>query len=279
MWGLLPLYWKALLAVPALEVLCHRAAWSFVFLLPVALFAGRAGELLRACASLRVLVWLCASAAMLSVNWLIFIWAVLHDRVLETSLGYYINPLLNMCAGVILFREQPSRAQWIAIALAVCGVAGQILLLGTVPWVALSLGGTFCIYGLLRKAAPVASLPGLCIETALMLPFALGFILHTLHGGASSFSLATGMATQTMLLAGSGLVTSIPLLLFAHGVRNISLITLGIMQYVSPSISFLLGVFWFHETFTTAHALSFSCIWLALALYSIDGMRAHGRRN
>ncbi len=275
LWGVLPLYWKLLEPFPAFEILCQRVVWSCLFMLPLALYTGTLGKVLQALRSWRVVRIFMLSGLLLACNWLMFIWAVNHDRVLETSLGYYINPMLTVCLGVVFFKDRPRPLQWLAIALVTTGVAAQVVFLGSVPLIALGLAVTFGIYGALRKMAPMESLPGLTLETILLLPVALGFIFWDTWNGAAVFPAASLDLKAT--LAASGAVTTVPLVWFAHSARKLSLMTLGILQYLSPSITFLLGIFVFQEPFTTAHAMSFSCIWAALALYTFDTWRGVAR--
>ena len=273
LWGILPVYWKLLEPLPAFEILCQRVAWSFVFMAPLTLCTGRLGEVLRALGNWRTLRVFICSALILGSNWFIFIWAVNHDRVLETSLGYYITPLLSVCLGVLFFKDRPRPVQWLAIFLALCGVTAQVALLGAIPLTAIGLGVSFAVYGALRKMAPMESLPGLALETIVLFPFALGFIIWGEWTGTSAFFHAD--FTLQIYMALSGVITTVPLVWFAYGARSLSLVTLGFLQYIGPSLSFLLGVFVFHERFTTAHAVSFGCIWLALTLYTMDSVRAY----
>ena len=273
LWGILPLYWKLLEPFPAFEILCQRVAWSFVFMVPLTLCTGRMGEVLRALGCWRTLRVFILSSLILASNWFIFIWAVNHGRVLETSLGYYITPLLSVCLGVVFFNDRPRPVQWLAIALALCGVAAQVALLGKVPLTALGLGVTFAAYGALRKTAPMESLPGLALETIVLFPLALGFLIRGELAGAAVFFRSPPDLQISRAL--SGVITTVPLVWFAYGARRLTLVTLGLLQYIGPSLSFLLGVFVFHERFTAAHALSFGCIWLALALYTADSAWAH----
>lgn len=275
LWGILPLYWKLLEPVPAFEILCQRIVWSFLFLIPLALYTGGLGEALLALRRWRTLRAFLLSGLVLACNWLLFIWAVNHDRVLETSLGYYIAPLLSVGMGVLFFKDRPRPAQWAAIALVFCGVAAQILLANAIPLTALGLGMSFAAYGALRKAAPMESLPGLTLETMLLLPLAAGFLAWGEWAGSAVFFRSP--LTLQVYVALSGVITAVPLLCFAHSARRLSLMTLGLLQYSAPSISLLLGAFVFHEPFTMAHAASFGCIWLALALYSADGWLARRR--
>lgn len=273
LWGMLPLYWRLLHDVPPDMILCHRILWSCVFLVPLVLCSGRMGEVVTAARSLKTLGSLVLSSVFLACNWLVFIWAVNNDRVLETSLGYYINPLITICMGVVIFRDRPGRPQQIAIGIAAAGVCAEIAITGTFSWVAILLAVSFALYALLRKLAPVESLPGLALETCILAPFALGYVLWGNASQASAF-LGNGMA-QTMLLTGTGAITSIPLILYAYGARHIPFTTLGVLQYLSPTLTFMIGLFAFGETFSFGRAVSFSAIWIALAIYTVGSFKRH----
>jgi chloramphenicol-sensitive protein RarD len=275
LWGCLPLYWKTLDRTDAFEILCHRVIWSFLTMLPVIVCSGRLGHILAILGSRKILLTLAGSGLVLACNWLLFIWAVNSGRVLETSLGYFINPLINILLGMFLFRERISRVAWIAIGLATAGVCNQVAGLGHLPWTALGLGCSFALYGLIRKVAPVEALPGLFLETALVLPFALAWLLWQGSHGTGVFH--TEGVPFLLLLAASGPLTAIPLFLFTFGVRRLRMTTLGILQYVSPSITFFQGVFLFAEPFSLNTLLTFLCIWMALALYTWDSLRAGTR--
>lgn len=272
-WGLLPLYWNLLEGEPPFVILCHRMFWSCLILLPATLLLGRKQELWDAARNRNIVGILLLSGSILACNWLIFIWGVLNGMVLEASLGYYINPLLNVFAGIVLFKDTPRRAQWLAIGLALSGVVCQIVMLGYIPWVALGLAGTFTVYGLLRKIVAVESLPGLALETTLlMLPAASGILWSIAEGHTFCSGAAAG---RDLLLIGAGPATSLPLLWFAHAVRRVSLVTVGLLQYIAPTLSLIIGVFVLHEPFGLAHGISFGFIWTALLLYSVDALRRH----
>lgn len=271
LWGTLPLYWRLLDTVSPYLILCHRVVWSCLFLLPLVVLTHRTKEVVKAAQNAKVLCGLFCSSIILAANWGIFIWAVNNGRVLETSLGYYINPLLNISMGVILFRDRPSRLRVAAIALAFLGVAFEVAYNGVVPWVALSLALLFSSYGLLRKLAPVESLPALFLETFILFPFALAFVLWNMKlSGVAAWG---ADLPEALLLMGTGVVTSVPLILFTYGARHIPFTTLGILQYIAPTCSFLLGLFVFKEEFLLGRAVSFSAIWLALTIYTLDSFR------
>ena len=273
-WGLMPLYWRLLGDVPPLEVICHRGLWSFVCLLPFVLLTGRLPEV-RAAFAPRSLLLLVCTTALLSVNWLIFVWAVNAGQVLETSLGNFINPLCNMLCGAVFFRDRLRPLQGVAVALAVIGVGIRVLSLGYVPWVALSLAGTFSLYGMLRKIVTVESVPGMFIENAIFLPFSLSLIAWFSSRGELVFG--SGNSSATLLLLGAGIATSVPMGLFAYGARHLTLTTLGLLHYVVPTFSFILGIFVFNEEFTMSYFVTFVFIWAALAVYTVDGLKAYRR--
>lgn len=274
-WGLMPLYFRLIAQVPAAEIVAHRVVWSLLFLaLLIALRRGWAT--VRAALERRSLGILAATAVLIGVNWLIFTWAVTHGHVLAASLGYYLNPLVNILLGVALLKERLSPAQIVATALAAMGVA--VLAFGagagTGLWISLTLAASFALYGFLRKVAPAGALEGLAIETALMAPLALIWI-GSMHLAGTAGFLAHGAAV-TALVALGGVITSIPLLLFTGAARRLPYSTLGFLQYIAPTLQFIIGVA-FGEPLTLAHLICFGAIWTALALVAIDGWRAARR--
>jgi chloramphenicol-sensitive protein RarD len=270
-WGMFPLYWKALGAVPALQVVAHRSWWSLAFV--TALLAWRGGwrPLLEACRSPRVLGTYLASGLLIAVNWLIFIWAVNAGRAIECSLGYFITPLVNVALGVLVLRERLRGVQTVAIGIAVAAVALLAVSNGGVPWVALALSLSFGGYGLVRKLGGLGGLEGLWLETAFLAPAALAWILVTEARGDGALS-HDGLVIDLLLLAG-GAVTAIPLLWFIRAVRSLPLATIGLMQFITPTVQLALAVAAFHEPWTRAHLLAFPLIWTALALYAWDAVR------
>ncbi|HEY1012833.1 MAG TPA: EamA family transporter RarD [Herpetosiphonaceae bacterium] len=275
LWGLLPLYWKALQHVPALEILAHRMAWSLVFLV-VLLAARRQWAWLRtALRSPRIVATYATSALLLGLNWYIYIWAVNHGHIVEASLGYFINPLVNVVLGMLFLRERLRVGQGAAIALAAAGVIYLTIALGSAPWIALVLAGSFGVYGLLRKTAALESLEGLSLETILLFPLAFAYLATREVQSGSFASAAPG---TMLLLAGAGVATAVPLLLFASGARRLTMTTLGLLQYIAPTIQFLIGVLVYHEELGGAKLAGFGLIWLALAVYSAEGL-FHGRRG
>ncbi len=270
MWGVLPLYFKALREIPPLDILLHRMVWSLAFMFGVLVWRRQwtwLGNVLR---RPKVLAGFTTSAALLSTNWFIYIWAVNNDHVVEASLGYFINPLFNVLLGALLLRERLRPMQWAAVALAACGVAWLTWQSGSPPWIALALAATFSLYGLLRKTAVLGALEGLALETLLLFPLAFGYLALLTLQGDNSFA-AASTATQWLLVA-AGPITAIPLLLFATGARRISLSLLGLLQYIGPTIQLLLGVWLYHEPFGGLRLIGFALTWSALAAYSLEGL-------
>ena len=269
-WGASPIYWKSLSGIPAFEILMHRVVWSFLFLVPLVVLQKRGSELRNALSSPRILLILLATTFFVATNWLIFIWAVNSDHVLQTSLGYYINPLLSVFLGMVFLKERLRPLQALAVLLAVTGVVFMTLRLGVFPWIALSLALSFGLYGLVRKVAPVAPLIGLTIETLILTPFALGYLIYLNSLGTGAF-IRLGLRVDLLLMA-SALVTALPLLLFNLGAKELHLSTLGFLQYIVPSCFFLFAVFVFLEPISSAQVWTFVFIWTALAVYSADSM-------
>lgn len=273
-WGLLPIYWKLLGQPSAVEVLSHRMIWSAVFLMGILLVQRRWSDLRSQLRSPRQVLVLLLTASLLSFNWGLYIYGVNSDRVVEASLGYYINPLVTVLLGFVFLKERLLRGQQVAVALAVVGVGYFIVQLGTVPWIALALAVSFAFYGLLRKLVGVAPLVGLAVETLLITPVTLLFVSWLAASGQGSFGQDW---PTTLLLIGAGVATSMPLLWFNNAAKRLPLATLGFFQYLAPSLSLLLGVFVYGEPFTATHGVTFSCIWAALLLYSVTALRAKHR--
>lgn len=267
-WGVLPVYWKWLAALPATTVLAHRIVWSLLFSALLLGVSGRWREFRAVLSGRSTVVPLAASAGLIGSNWLVFIWAVNHDRVIETSLGYYLTPLVNVALGRAFLGERLARLQAGAVALAGLGVAQQALGLDAVPWIALFLAVSFAGYGLLRKLAPVSPIPGLAVETLLLAPVAAAWLCWLSLRGSGAFP-ADAPGTTGLLLA-SGAVTAVPLLLFAAAARRLPLSTLGFIQYIGPTLTLGVAVGVFGEPFTRRHALTFGFIWAALLLFSIS---------
>ena len=272
LWGVFPVYLKALSEVSALEILAHRILWSVPFAALLLSLRKQWKEVGAAFKSPRVLLMLSISALAISCNWLIYVWAVINDRVLEASLGYYINPLMYVAAGVLVMGEKLRRAQIIAVILAAAGVAVLTFGVGVFPWVSIALAVLFTMYGYIRKTTNVGALPGLFVETTLLSPLALAYLAWLLSAGTAIF--LNQSAGMDMLLILAGPVTVIPLVLFALSARRLKLSTLGFLQYIGPTLQFFLGVY-YGEPFTTAHAICFGLIWTALAIFSFDAARAN----
>jgi chloramphenicol-sensitive protein RarD len=276
-WGLSPAYWKAMQIIPALEIVTHRLVWSFFFLVALSMIQGTMAEFRRILKTPRTLLMLFATTILISSNWFLYVWAVNAGYLLQASLGYFINPLVNILLGMVFLKERLSRAQAMAVFLAFAGVSLRILFLGEFPWVSLFLAFSFGLYGLIRKIAPAGALVGLAVETLLLTIPGLAYLAYLdFHGNGALFHLSRSM---DLFLIGTGVMTATPLLFFNMGTRRINLSTLGLMQYISPSCMFLLAVLTFGETFTSVQLWTFILIWIALAIYSIDSWRASKRHG
>ena len=275
-WGFLPVYFNVIgPRVSVWEILIHRVVWAAVLLSIVALVTGRWGRVIRLIRRRRAFLALCGSAALIAGNWGLFIWAVTSHHILEASLGYYINPLLNVLLGFLFLGERFRPLQLVSIAVASAGVLIMIVGYGQVPWVALILAGCFGAYGLIRKQVQVESDIGLLIETLLLLPFALIWLGSMYAEGQAAFlTISPGL---DLLLMSAGAVTVVPLVLFAYGARRLRLATVGLAQYIAPTVHFLVAVMFYGEVFTTADAITFGCIWAGLALYTLDLWYLQGR--
>lgn len=276
-WGVFPLYFHPLRLVSPFQVIAHRVVWSCVF---VVLWMVLRGELstVRAALADRSVVWrLAVTATLITVNWLIYVWAIMNGHVVEGSLGYFINPLVNVLLGVAVLSERLTRAQWTAIALATSGVGYLTVVAGRPPWIALILAVSFGTYGLIRKVVKVDALPGLAIETLLLVPFAALYLLWCESSGIGALGHA-GLPT-TALLIGSGPLTAIALFLFAYGTRLLPYSTVGLLQYIAPTLQLACGVFVFHEEFTRTRALGFMLIWAALVIYAGEGLALSRRQQ
>ena len=271
LWGLLTLYWRLFPNVPAIQVLCHRIVWSFVVLAAVIAATWRERRPAVQSVTARVVAVYALAAVLIGVNWFLYVYSVNNGFIVESSLGYFITPLVNVLMGVVVFRERLRQMQWVAVAFAFSGVVWLTLAYGTLPWIGLALAGSFGSYGLVKKAAPLPSLEGLTVETAVLLvPAAL--YLVALHGNGTGAFMRAGTATDLLLIAG-GIVTVVPLLLFATAVRRIPLSVVGILQYIAPTIQIVLGVFACQEPFTRTQLTGFGLVWLGLVIFTLDGMR------
>jgi chloramphenicol-sensitive protein RarD len=269
-WGVFPIFWKFLDYVPALQVMSHRLAWCFVFVVGYLTVARGAGWWRDAIARPRLVGLLATSGVLISLNWWLYIWAVNAGHVVETSLGYFINPLVNVLLGVFVLKERLNGRQWLAVAIAAIGVSYLTWQNGSPPWIALALAISFGLYGLLRKVAVVESIPALGIESAvLIVPIGL-YLVWVQSSGQGAFG-HLGIVTDALLIL-SGLVTAVPLVLFAYGAQRIPYSAMGILQYIAPTLQLGCGVLIFREPFTRAQAVGFGAIWVALAVYATDGL-------
>ena len=269
-WGLFPIYFHALGDVPPLQILAHRMLWSLAFLM-VMLLLRRDWKWLNIVRQPRVFFSFALSAVLLSANWLVYIWSVTNHHVIEASLGYFINPLVNIVLGYLILKERMRPLQWAAIGVAALGVLWLTWQAGTVPWIALFLALSFGGYGLLRKTAALGALEGLSFETLVLFPLAAGYVIWLTMQGQNVF-INTASDTTRWLLIMAGPLTAIPLLLFATGARKIPLSILGLLQYLSPTLQFFLGVWLFKEAFSADRLVGFALIWAALALFAGEGL-------
>jgi chloramphenicol-sensitive protein RarD len=265
------MYWKLLKHVPPIQVLGHRIVWSLALLVILVAALRRRGRPVLANVSPYVVEYAIA-AVLIAVNWFLYIYAVNAGFIVETSLGYYITPLVNVLFGVVFFHERMRPAQWLSIVLATAGVVQLTFAYGALPWIAFGLAASFGSYGLAKKKAPLDPIEGLTLETAILAPLSILYLVM-LHWSGQGVFLRTG-ATDDLLMIGGGLVTTVPLLLFAAAVRSVPLSVLGILQYIGPTLQFLLGVFVYDEPFSRTQLVGFSIVWMALAIYAGDSLRA-----
>jgi chloramphenicol-sensitive protein RarD len=269
-WGLIPVYWKLLSNLPASEILAHRFVWTTLFLAVLLSWQHRWPEVRQATHSRRALLYCFASGLAISINWLFFIWAVNVGRVIETSLGYFMTPLVNVLFGAIFLRERLTRWQFVSVMLALVGVLNLTFGYGRFPWLALILCISFGLYGLLRKKSGVRPIPGLFLETTLLTPLAAGYLLYLQRAGTSTFGSAPW--SLALILISTGVVTGLPLVWFGHAARHLRMTTVGFLQYLAPSCSFFLGVYLYHEPFTRAHLITFTFIWVALVIFTVEAI-------
>lgn len=275
LWGLAPLYWPLLAPASALETLAHRMTWSLVFLAALNSVRHTWPAIRRVFKNSKQIKLLGAASFLITINWGLYIWAVLNGHVLDASLGYFINPLINVAFGVMIFKEKLRRAQWLAFLIAGFGVLWLTVDAGKLPWIGLTLGITFSAYGMIKKVADVDAVESLSIETILLLPFSASYLVWLAFQGNLAFgSAGTGQAVWALL---AGVVTAVPLLAFGAAAVRIPYSTMGIIQYVSPTIQFLIGAFVLHEAMTQGRWLGFTFVWLSLAIFSVDAIRS-GRR-
>jgi chloramphenicol-sensitive protein RarD len=269
-WGLFPLYLIGLRDVSAMQITAHRIVWSLVFLLGWLAVAGEFGKLRDALMRPGVLPRLIASAFFIAVNWIGFAWAVNHHHVLEVSLAYFIGPLLNVLLGIFVLRERLNGAQWVSVAFAAAGVAYLTFIAGRTPWIALMVGSSFAFYGLIRKTVQIDALPGLAVETILLTPFAAGYLIWAEATGVGVLGHSSGLVAG-LLLAG-GVVTSVPLVLFAFGARQVPYSTIGVLQFIAPTLQLVSGLIVFNEPFESSRATGFVLIWIGLAVYAVNAL-------
>lgn len=277
-WGLMALYWKWVIWVPSLELISHRVVWTLVLILPLVLAMKQGPALMAVLRKPRLLGVLAITATLVSINWLGFVWAVNNDRVVQASLGYFINPLFSVLLGVICLHERLRKWQWMALLLAAAGVVWMVLRLGEVPWVSLILASTFALYGLLRKFTPVSATVGLTVESLVIIPIACSYLLY-LSRTEPGLAVGSHGWSGVLLVAASGLATALPLLWFANAARRLPLSTLGFVQYLAPSIQLALGVFIYHEPFTSNHLIAFGLIWSGLLVFSLDSLYIQWRQR
>ncbi|TRM10843.1 EamA family transporter RarD [Lentibacillus cibarius] len=268
MWGFLPIYWKWIDTIPAGEILAHRILWSFVFMVIVVLVVGKWRPFVDECKVIlhdkKKLIGISLAAIVISINWLTFIWAVNHDHVIQSSLGYYINPLVSILLGMLVLKETLTRVQLFSFILAAIGVVNLTVSFGVFPWISILLAFSFASYGLLKKTVDISAMFGLTVETMIVTPLALVYLFFFSGESLAGSVMFSGTG---LLLAGAGMATAVPLLLFAFGAKKIPLSMVGFLQYFAPTIMLILGVFVYKETFSTAHLISFALIWIALIIY------------
>ncbi len=276
LWGVLPVYWKSISSVPSDQIIAHRILWCFLFLVLVlavtARLRGFLCELRKVAAAPKKMAAVFTASMLISVNWYIFIWAVNSGRIVETSLGYYINPLVSVLLGIVFLKEKLSLWQTVSFLLALTGVFNMTVSFGAVPWISLVLAITFGTYGLFKKIVNLDAITGLTMETMIITPLAAAFLVYTYNCGTIVFSF--DLSPVAILTVGAGVVTAAPLLLFAGGANRLPLYAVGFWQYLSPTISLLLGIFLYNETFTKVHLVSFSLIWAALIIFSLSTTRS-----
>ncbi len=276
LWGLFPIYWQPLEHIPATQLIGHRIAWSFVFMVAFLAAIRQTGRLRQLLTNRRVVLIYGFAGLLLAGNWLTYVWAVTHGHIVEASLGYFINPLLSVLLGLVVLKERLRRWQWAAIGLATAGVAYLTWTYGRLPWIALALAITFSLYGLVTKIAPLDAIDGLTLETGLLFLPAVAFLLWQEAQGQGAFGHAGALLNAMMI--GTGAVTAVPLLFFGAGARRVPLSALGILQYLAPTLQFLLGVLAYHEPFTRTHWIGYSLVWLALAIFWVEGSSRAARQ-
>ena len=273
LWGFFPIYWKWLERVPALQLLDHRILWSFLFLFGILLWLRQGREFRAAVSSPRVLLIYAAAAILLAINWLAYVWAVNAGFIVETSLGYFINPLLSMVLGVVILGERLRPWQWVPVALAAAGMVYLTVIYGSLPWIGLILAFSFGLYALIQKMAPLGSLHSVTLETGLLFLPAVCYLVFTEANGSGAF-LHAG-PTANLLMVGAGVITAVPLLMFAAATQRIPLSLVGILQYIAPTMYFFIGVLLYGEPLTLERLIGFCIIWLAIAIFAVEGFLHH----
>lgn len=273
-WGLFPLYWRLLQAIPATQITAHRVIWSWLVLMLVIVLSKQWREL-RSTITRRVLANYAIAAVLISINWILYIWAVNADHIVEVSLGYFINPLISVFFGTVFFKERLRPLHWLSLLCAATGVIYLTYHYGHIPWIALVLATTFALYGLTKKLAPLKSLFGLTLETAVLVLPAFAYLILCEHNGNGTLLHST--ARTYFLLFVAGIITAGPLLLFAAAAQRIPLMLIGILQYIAPTLQILLGIFFFHEPFSSEQLTGFTLVWIALALFMLAGLLTRPR--
>jgi chloramphenicol-sensitive protein RarD len=270
-WGFFPIYIFGLAGVSAMQITAHRIAWSLVFVIPWLAVTRELSLLRDALTNKAVLLRLAASAFLIFLNWIGFAWAVNHDRVLDVSLAYYISPLINVLLGILVLSERLDRVQWIAVAFTAAGVTYLAAIAGHAPWLAIMIGASFALYGLIRKTVAVEALPGLAIETIMLTPFAVAYLIWCEVTGIAA--MGHSKVQVEILLLFSGVITAVPLVLFSYGARRIHLSTMGVIQFIGPTLQLVCGIVIFNESFPAARAIGFAFIWIGLLIYAAHGWR------
>ena len=272
-WGFFPIYWKFLAGISPLQLTCHRIVWSCAVLLALIAFTKEWRAIWAAARTPRILGIYSVAAIAIAINWLIFVWAVERAHIVQVSLGYFINPLLSVVLGVIVFRERLRRLQWFSVGLAACGVSYLGVASGHPPWIALALAVSFGTYGLMKKIAPLDPVQGLALETSILCPPAAAYLVVSELAGTGA--LMHSGPLRDLLMLGAGPVTTMPLLLFAAGVKRIPLSLVGMLQYINPTMQFLIAVLLYHEPFARLQFVGFALVWAALAVFAVDGYMNH----
>ncbi len=268
LWGFFPIYWKFLHQVSALQVIGHRISWSFILLIIIIFLTRQWKDFRSAALTPKIISIYAIASVLLTINWLVYVWGVNAGFIVETSLGYFINPLLSVLLGVIFLRERLRPAQWIPVGIAAIGVIYLTVVYGRLPWIALSLAFSFGFYGFVKKLAPLGSLYGLTLETGIVFPIALIYLFIVEFNGTGAFLHESALTTT--LLIGAGAVTTIPLLMFASAAKQIPLSVVGLLQYIAPTIQFLIGVFLYKEPFDQSHFIGFGIVWVALIIFWVE---------